>query len=220
MTQDSAGPEPFETPLERYLPELKLTAQLLPHIGPALAQYFEDVVRRRRERVETIATSFSQESGVPFSELIDQASRNARMSDIIGDVLETGERTSLERKLRALGRALYHGYIAADDAALDELELMLKSLRDLEAPHIKVLDYLVQGPKGKREILKLTEEFAHLFPNGQRAMRPIIKALENHGLAYEYPGRGEWLPTSFGRLMHEKLLEEGAKQEDPWNAPN
>lgn len=70
MTQDSAGAEFSEPPLERYLPELKLIAQHLPFIGPGWAQYLDDIVARRPRRAAAVAASFSQHSGLSASDLI------------------------------------------------------------------------------------------------------------------------------------------------------
>jgi hypothetical protein len=210
-----------ESVLERYLPELKLAAQHLPFIGQGWAQYLDDVVARRKRRAAAVIAGFSEASGQSFDDLIGGCSGNSRLADIVADVLETSTRTASQRKLRALGRALYLGHIAADDAALDELELMLTAIRDLEVAHIKVLDFLIEH--GSRHDAIPDGQLAALFPNGVPIVYAVLKVLEFRGLAGPSTAPSDdpdaaigWVPWDFGLLVHQELLREGAEPTGLW----
>lgn len=55
-------------------------------------------------------------------------------------------------------------YLATDNAAVDELTLMHAAVRDLEAPHLKVLDCLMQEKLSQAGVEDY--KLAQLFPNG------------------------------------------------------
>jgi hypothetical protein len=211
VAPNQAEDEPF---LERYLPELKLVAQHLPFIGQGWSEYLDGMVARRKRRAAAVATAFSEASGEPFEELLNHCSHDERLADVVAEVLETSTRTTSQRKLRALGKALFLGHIAADDAAVDELELMLRALRDLETAHIRVLDHLVH--RGSRHNPVADLDIAALFPNGVAVVYSILKALELHGLAGPTTPPSDnpdvvikWVPWDFGILLHQQLLDEG-----------
>jgi hypothetical protein len=205
-----ASDDPF---LERYLPELKLVAQHVPFVGAGWAQYLQDVVARRERRAGSVAAAFTEASDHPFDELLGRCAQETRLSDIVAGVLESSTRTASERKLKALGRALALGYAAADEAALDELELMLHAVENLEVAHIKVLDYLIQH--GSKYDPVPDKVLATLFPNGTSVVYSVLKVLEFHGLAGPAtpPDRDadkviEWIPWDFGLLLHAELLKD------------
>jgi hypothetical protein len=203
MTEDNAGAEL----------ELKLITNNTPFTGLGWAQYIDDLVARNQRRVAAVAASFSQESGLSVSDLISQSSQNARLADMIAGTLESSARTADERKLRALGRALHLGYTTGDDAALDVAEFMLNSIRDLEIPHIKVLDYLIRHSRRRRKEHVRLEELQRLFPTGIPIAYPSVKTLESHGLAvwtrqHSMDPAGGWLVSEYAQFLYTNLLRE------------
>jgi hypothetical protein len=175
----------------------------------------DDLNRRRAEQLESTLHVFTGESGASISDLFESAARRAELSSLLTETLESAQRTADERKLRALGRILAQGYLASDDAAVDELALMHAAVRDLEAPHLKVLDRLMAEKMSQQGVEDSI--LAQLFPNGPVVLYPMLKTLERHGLAGPMtpPSNNPdqaivWGVWDFGVLLYEKLLSEGA----------
>lgn len=86
------------------------------------------------------ASSYSNKAPDEFAEIIRQDEERRLLGGI---AFAAGSRTRNRDKIRGLGRALADGVLADDDARLDETHLILRAMDDLEAPHITVLDFLV-----------------------------------------------------------------------------
>lgn len=195
---------------------MKLALKHIPVYGAVYAEYLGDVVARRRRRAESVAEAFSVASGCGVELLLDRAKGSDRLSDMVADVLETAGRTRSQEKLRALGRALARGYLAEDDAALDESELLLAMALRLEGAHLRVLDHLVR--RGSRYDGVPDYELARLFKNGVVVVYGLLKELESLGLAGPTsPPSGDpdsvihWVPWDLGLLLHRELIEEGRR---------
>jgi hypothetical protein len=194
-------------------PELALALRLLqPQRAEALIRYFQDRQERKRQRLEALVDEAELASSLSFDELLHRATGNERQGDLAEHVFRSASRTESERKMRALGRALAMGL--ADDAAIDETDLLLRALEDLELPHIRVLERLHQaGPYQGVEDLQL----ARMFHNGVLVMYALLKTLERHGLAGPVEdGRPKkldpgvkWIIWDFGQLLYDRLLAVG-----------
>jgi hypothetical protein len=206
-----------------YLPELRLVLRLL---SESRGQAIMDYVAARRPRQEARLDQFADEaeaaSGLTFEALLQRSIEDDSRSDLTQEVLEQASRTVAEVKMRALGRALALGLLADDDAAVDEVNLMLTALRDLEVPHIRVLHRLYS--EGTRYEGIVDYELASMFRNGTQVLYPILKTLERHGLAgdlsgtpmnrpvseFADPDRARvWAIWDFGILLIDRLLEVG-----------
>ncbi|MEV4414073.1 hypothetical protein [Catellatospora sp. NPDC049609] len=208
-----------QSALDRLRPELKLAAGLVPVVGPALAQYIDDHAERRRARIAAVGRSFSSESGADPENLLAVAAAHERLSDLVADVMESAQRTSSERKLAAFGRILASGFLAHDDAAVDELELIHAAVRDMEGGHLRVLDRLAQSGAGPTQSsahhLGVPDyELAAMFPNGVVVVYAILKTLERHGIAGPMTPPSQdldqsilWSIWDFGLLLHRTILK-------------
>lgn len=206
-------PDRVSVSVDRYGPELKLLLGFIPVAGPALSTYLDDLLTRRAKRLESTLHVFADESGASIADLFESSVQKAGLRSLLTDTLESAQRTADERKLRALGRILAQGYLAGDDAAVDELALMHAAVRDLEAPHLKVLDRLMAEKMSQQGVKDST--LAQLFPNGPVVLYPMLKTLERHGLAGPMtPPSSDpdqtivWGVWDFGVLLYEKLLGE------------
>jgi hypothetical protein len=206
-----------------YLPELRLVLRLLsPARAEAIISYLDDRSARRQRRIEEMADAAESEAGEPFAALLGRAQSDDDRSDLANDVLSQAADAASAWKIRALGRALALGLLASDDAAIDEVRLMVRAMRDLESPHVRILHHLYVHRS--RHDGTPDAELASMFPNGVRVVYTLLKTLERHGLAgpvpprvidggaasgehdeYEDPAQ-EWEIWDFGALLVERLL--------------
>lgn len=212
----------------RLLPEIKLFLRVLaPARGEAIAKYIDDRRQRQQARLDVFADAAEDASGMSFEALLEKGEEDDARSDLTREVLEQAAATVASSKMRALGRALALGLLAEDDAAVDEVAMMLNALADLEVPHIRVLNRLYA--EGTRYDGIEDYELALMFRNGTTVLYPILKTLERHGLAGELarsardrplpehadPDRTRtWAIWDFGILLIEKLLDEGREAQD------
>jgi chloramphenicol 3-O-phosphotransferase len=75
-------------------------------------------------------------------DLLNRILRDERLLDLAAAVVAAASETMVEAKIRALGRALATGALAADDAVVDEQRFLVDILDDLEAPHVRMLHQL------------------------------------------------------------------------------
>jgi hypothetical protein len=207
------------------LPELKVALRLIaPARAEALITYLEDRRVRRHARLEALAESAEAEAGETFDVLLERARQDDTRSDLAEEVLQQAFDTAVEWKMRALGRALAQGLLADDEAEIDEVRLMLAAMKDLEAPHVRVLQRLYS--EGDRYNGIVDYQLASMFPNGLRVLYALLKTLERHGLAGQLAsqtidgggpaGDGpddprRWAIWDFGILLIERLLYEGSR---------
>jgi hypothetical protein len=105
--------------------------------------------------------------------------------------LETAQETAWERKLRTLGRALASGALADDDALVEEETHWTLILRRIEAPHLRIIEFLCrEDPEypgkgylnaGKRTDLQRVSGFRELIG-------PTLAEMESNGLVHATDG--------------------------------
>jgi hypothetical protein len=210
---DGERPVP-PSPLERFSPEIKLAARLIPWLGDAFAQYADDVIKRRHDKLRRMEEEFSRESGESIDALFARAVDEPRLGDLLAESIDSAQRTSSAAKLKSLGRLLAQGFSASDAETVDEVELLYSAIRGLESAHIRVLHLLVT--EGGRYQGVPDYRVAQLFPDGVRIAYAILKTLERHGLAGpQSPPSPDpdvtniWVPWDFGIFLYERLLAEG-----------
>lgn len=213
---DDDRPAPLSN-LEKLSPEIKLAARLIPWLGDAFAQYTDDVMKRRNDKLRRMEQEFSRESGESIDALFARATTDSRLGDLLAESIDSAQRTSSAAKLKALGRLLADGFRANDSDAIDVVELMYSAVRDLESVHIRVLHLLVTESDRYQGIPD--HQVAQLLPDGVRISYAILKTLERHGLAGpQNPPTADpdtaikWIPWDFGILLYERLLAEGRGQ--------
>lgn len=217
------GDQAPSDPLPVRHPGLRLAARLFaPTRSEAVISFFDERRQLRLARLDALADAAESESGESFEDLLARAHAGETQSDLAESILQQAGDAASEWKMRALGRALARGLLADDDAEIDELRLMLAAMKDLEAPHVRVLQRLYSD--GDRYSGLVDYRLAQMFPNGVRVLYSILKTLERHGLAgplaldHLDDDRGHdagpdepqtWAIWDFGILLVEHLLDVG-----------
>lgn len=148
-------------------------------------------------------------TGSTPEEFADQIRQDEHRRLLGGIAFSAGSRTRNKKKIRGLGRALADGVLAEDDAKIDEAHLILRAIDDLEAPHIAVLDRLVNyrpgvyaGDQEYRASSRLEDgprdswlpkarpswtvhEFDRANPGLRGSIPSLLGTLQRHGLAVD-----------------------------------
>jgi hypothetical protein len=216
-------------------PERALLRSLSPRAG-ALVDYAEASRARAGRRVEEMALTAVEASGLDAEELLGRIAESEQLSVLFAIAVEAARRSQLQAKVRALGRAVASGALAADEATVDEAQLVAATLATLEAPHIRALLLLSKaksdGPSdeagkptetGKADVptaLKPTRErtVAELIRKGLgttvEASEAILAILANNGLVWlDPPGFAGWGLTAYGARILLVLDDHGRTRE-------
>lgn len=113
--------------------------RLIPHVGEALAELRQDLYQRDLYRVRMMAQAAGDAAGMTPEQLVEIIVTSERVTDLLRSAIDGARRTSIEDKVRALGRVLATGALAEDDAEVDEAELMMRTLDDIGAAEIRSL---------------------------------------------------------------------------------
>jgi len=123
---------------------LVIGAALGPELEPLVAWAGKKLsagVRRRQAQVLA-------ETGIPAEELREKIGASERTQLLTGFALNAAARTTLEGKLRTLGRSLASGLLAEDNATIDVEQLILAAIADIEGPQLAMLELLVRWAPG------------------------------------------------------------------------
>lgn len=199
----------------------------------------ERVINHRQENAFRALAYGAAFAGVSEPELVERMSGDAPRLQLLGGVVEASMQAIAEEKLRALGRVLANASMGRDDAALNIDMLLAHALRDLEAPHLRVLNQLV--PRRWAPVDNEPTRFAELGPRMstkelQAALPPLapgmhalVAILDGHGLVEKQPidwnqalggpfpptnSDEPWRITSFGLSMI-LLIESAGALIDP-----
>jgi hypothetical protein len=162
-------------------------------------------------------------------DLLNRILRDERLLDLAAAVVAAASETMVEAKIRALGRALATGALAADDAVVDEQRFLVDILDDLEAPHVRMLHQLSIQHEGygsprdeegkERAYGWLTEDLTAHLPGLAVVLRPVLRILEGRDLirdtamgTWDYVPR--WVVTETGERCLAMLEERGRKDSD------
>jgi hypothetical protein len=169
----------------------------------------------RGARTVQVAT---EELGCDLDGLHSMASESDTRSELAARVLEASARTvTAEEKVDALGRVLAMGL--GDDARFDEALLFADALRDLEAPHIKILAEIhehpqapIPAPAPSTGLAGWSEkQIQQQFPELSPVIASAVNILSRHALIRDAArgswsgasGTSRWLCTSMGEeLLH------------------
>jgi len=89
------------------------------------------------------------ESGIPEDELRERIDASERTQLLTGFALNAAARTTLEGKLRTLGRSLASGLLAEDNATIDTEQMIIAAIADIEGPQLAMLELLVAWRPGR-----------------------------------------------------------------------
>jgi hypothetical protein len=111
---------------------------------PAVEQLVKEALALRRRRAERVYELAAVEAGISPEELLQRILGDERLLGLAAAVVAAASETALDAKIRALGRALATGALAADEAVVAEQRLLVNILADLEAPHVRLLAQLAK----------------------------------------------------------------------------
>jgi hypothetical protein len=145
------------------------------------------------------------------------------LTSVVADAMKIAADTTYIEKLRALGNCLRNAL--ADRATLDLERLFVRTLADIEEPHVQILLILEDQARKSGSVI-LRKEFA-VLTNGRfgAGIDPVIAVLTSSSLAMakvqtirgakkigsKKAGKKKtfegWVVTDFGRALMERILE-------------
>lgn len=114
--------------------------------GEYLVEFLDDRKRARHERRLGQLGESAEAAGLDPENLIDRVENNDLAQELLEDIFAVAQESRSEIKLKYLGRCLAAA-LAGDDAAIDIGFMKVAAVRDLEAPHIRLLALLEQAAK-------------------------------------------------------------------------
>lgn len=179
-----------------------LLSVFVPHFGPALAQYRRDVKARRVNHLAEQIEKYLSSSRLTLEDFLIRVRDEPRLTDLLEEAVQVAASSGLEAKRIAMGKVLI---AAAADARIDEAQVLLNTLGQVEAPHIRLLDAIsYQVPLERAELHERFEESVYSVVDG------LIAVLLSQGLirdagAGTYDGKPSFQRTEFGNLLLEYL---------------
>lgn len=216
--------------LDYWEPEKKLAESLSPRAG-AIVRYI-DAIRQRAERnAEQVLDDAAAESELDVEELLRRVGEDERLMLLLASTIEAAQRASAEAKLTGLARALATGILQNDDAAIDEAQMIVATIRELEPAHLRALEHVAgqDYPRAREVPVEVTDAppilgfvrvpedrpavaiGATLAEKSELLAFPIIATLVRHGLIYESQNAadpqdyyfGSYYATTYGRhVLH------------------
>lgn len=111
---------------------------------PVLDVGFEAIRGQRRHACGYALAVASNEASIPLDEMIRALVNDPAKALLLARTLEAAADAVSEAKLRVLGRGLASGAVAEDEALVMEEVGWAEMLREIEAPHLRILGYLAQ----------------------------------------------------------------------------
>lgn len=220
MTQDAglAG-----TP-SRVDTAMKAALALVPYVGGALAILYEDVLTRRRVKVEAFGEAAFDRHPQGCEGLLRQLQVDPRLAELFVQAGEAAMTSTVQAKAEGLGRMLADAATAIDEDTFDHMELLTLALMDLESPHLRGLQRLASFPTDDELFKEHAEASGLVRDEGAAAVTldnlvnqderrvermrvqallppPVVAALVRHGLVTQDAGYGLYITgvSHFGR---------------------
>jgi hypothetical protein len=187
-----------------------------------------DALNRRRDRGARALEAAAADVG-GLERLEELATGDDTRMELTARTLEAAMRTTLEAKVRALGKVLAAGLDGR--ATVDEAQVLTAALADIEAPHVQVLAELrtradtnaaaAEADRQKPgELLTMSrDDILAKLPGHRDVLDAVLRILEGHylvvpvslGMTFEtWGGPGRWGITDLGRSCL-KRIEEAAE---------
>ncbi|MBM0240580.1 hypothetical protein JNW88_32240 [Micromonospora sp. ATA32] len=113
-------------------------------------------MRHRATRVERFAENVSEEAQSPLEELLIEAADDPAVLEVLARTVETASRSLDEWKIRLLARIFVS--TTRDDAVIDSALILTDAVRQLEAPHVRLLALLASRKPDHLRPIGLTGE--------------------------------------------------------------
>jgi hypothetical protein len=184
--------------------------------GEALQYLASRALGLRRRQAEEVLEIAARESARTVDDLLACLTANpSRLQLAAAAVVTAAAETALHAKVRALGRALATGALAADDAEVDEQRFLVDTLRDLEAPHVRVLDQISRRREGHGSEVTMPRwaqyKLEPRLPGIALVLQPVLNVLAGRALITQVERK--WTITEFGKHCLTLLRESGREAE-------
>jgi hypothetical protein len=179
---------------------------------PSLVDVLVPFMRRRDSALLEAATADAQ---MPIEELAHRLSATAAHVALLRESILGAREAVLEEKVAFLGRCLANG-ASGDDAVVSTETFFAAAIRDLEAPHLRVLSLIKANPTMPERALMYDPH------NIGPPLVPIMATLTRHGLIQEWeqdPSRRDrlgvsllhrsWSLSAFGSQVIARIEEAG-----------
>jgi hypothetical protein len=162
--------------------------------------YATEYDRKSAQQADEVLAEAQQSAGITAEDLASWARSDEHLRLLVG-VIEAAWRTRNRDKRKALCRVLAEGI--KDEALIDVSNLLAEAFRDIEAPHLRLLEHMAQRPPDDTRAWG-PEDLAEQLPGLADGVAPLLASLQRAGciLAASGFGGGVWfVVTDFGRLL-------------------
>jgi hypothetical protein len=208
---------------------LAAVADMVPVLGPFVATVYQGAAKRQAAATGELIQQVAQDVGEElFSRAIEE---NPRLRSLMLNAIDHCYRTSFEQKRWRFAEALRDGIL--DPTKINDAIVELQVLRDVEVPHIQVLNELARIDLRLQALPPDELRVAHTeglieYQNAWNEFpAPITAVLVNAGLAKELPTiistppmqdpQPYTLVTPYGHKVLEDFRRLGAKAAETWN---
>lgn len=181
----------------------------------------------RAIRSEDFLTAVSEESAMEDAELMNKIRNRHDVALIVEEGLVAAMHSDSAAKRRLLARVVAAALRAPDDAKIDELAVLARTVDAVDPLHLRMLVQLGTPKAGQGRCARTTlagamplEELEELMPHEQRHLAgPILAVLERESLARDPNIGAEWITdvwaiTEYGRRFLQFLAEDDLPELD------
>lgn len=201
-------------------------AAATPVVSAALDRILSRAWQGQLRQAEEAVRAAAEHAGMTVDGLAGALTGDRRRAGLLARAVEVAQHATFDEKVAALARAL--GQVALDDALIDISELVVNALDLLEAPHIRVLSWLVEKDDLQLDDPRRIEVFGTNPPPAESnvsagtlqafhpalapGMAAIVAALASTGClgppgGLVSGGYGSYRVSDFGRCLLEYLTE-------------
>lgn len=192
------------------------------------------LLQQRRDRIQRFADEAEASSGAPMEQLLVEARADPRTLEMLARSVEAASHSLDDEKIDLLARIFVSA--VRDHAKVDEAIILIEALRQLEAPHLRLLavlsepgPHLIPGratgerPRTPENMARIpvwrVEDILTQDPGLMGTFDALVARLNALGLVYdEGSGRLDyeplWFLTLLGRECVQYLGERGRKLRD------
>ncbi|WP_149202834.1 hypothetical protein [Actinotalea subterranea] len=151
--------------------------------APAASAGAKAAAHRMQQRAAATVGVAAATAGVSPEELVDALIRDERRTQLLAVAIQGAYRSAWERRIRVLGHSLATGALVDDDALVDEEIYWVGILSELEAPHLRMIEYLLRSDSERPgHMIIVSPDRLGQVSGFRQLRRPAIATLERHAL--------------------------------------